>query len=398
MATRGKGEGSIYKRTDGRWAASIELPPALDGRRRRKVITSKSKADLVTKMRALQREARESGDLATSSPTLKDWMAYYLDHIAADRVRPQTLTSYQASSQNYIVPILGRKRLDKVTPQDVLAMTRQIQSTPKDPDLRTKAVVPPGTVMLSSTTALNAHNVLSGAYKAALQLGKVTRNPCTNAPKPTKRHTQERALTAAEAVTLLRYVADKPDGALWATFLLTGCRSGEVLGLEIDRCQGGILDLSWQLQELTNIDTAPPDFEHRHITGNMYLTRPKTSSGWRSQPLVEPLASILERHIGDRTDGLVFLRPSGKPWRHDRAYRRWKEILKAANLPTDVKLHGTRHTLVDLLYEAGVPEQVIMEIVGHSTRAVTRGYRTRGSDALKSSALTSVSRLLGLDT
>ncbi|MGO3650466.1 hypothetical protein, partial [Agrococcus casei] len=35
-----------------------------------------------------------------------------------------------------------------------------------------------------------------------------------------------------------------------------------------------------------------------------------------------------------------------------------------------------RHTTVDLLYAAGIPEDLIMAIVGHSTRSVTRGYQS----------------------
>lgn len=44
-----------------------------------------------------------------------------------------------------------------------------------------------------------------------------------------------------------------------------------------------------------------------------------------------------------------------------------------------VRLHGVRHTTIDLLHEAGVPEHVIMKIAGQSTRSVTRGYTSRGN-------------------
>ena len=48
---RGRGEGSVYKRSDGLWCAAVELPP-LDGVRRKKIVTSKSKAEVLKKFAA----------------------------------------------------------------------------------------------------------------------------------------------------------------------------------------------------------------------------------------------------------------------------------------------------------------------------------------------------------
>jgi len=40
-----------------------------------------------------------------------------------------------------------------------------------------------------------------------------------------------------------------------------------------------------------------------------------------------------------------------------------------------VRLHDARHTGASLFLEANVPEKTIMELMGHSTFAVTRGYQ-----------------------
>lgn len=236
---------------------------------------------------------------------------------------------------------------------------------------------PEGTELLSSTYALLIHNALAGALKMAVREGKISVNVCELVDRPTKRLTDEKALTLDEAIHLLMYLAEHPDGALWATYLFTGARRGEVIGLEVDRVTD-VLDLSWQTQRIRDIKSAPADYEYRHLEGNLYLVRPKSKAGWRTPTLVEPLATILRRYIGERTEGLVFLR-DGRPWDPADASKEWKKVLQGAGLPDDVKLHGTRHTVVDLLFEAGVPEAVTMEIVGHSTRAVTRSYRSRGN-------------------
>lgn len=47
---------------------------------------------------------------------------------------------------------------------------------------------------------------------------------------------------------------------------------------------------------ITDISSAPSDYEYREIANGMYWTRPKSRAGWRIIPLVDPLRTILETH------------------------------------------------------------------------------------------------------
>lgn len=390
---RGKGEGSVYKRAaDGLWCTSVELPPGLDGRRRRKTITSKDKGVVVKKLREAQLQLAKHGNLATSSVSVEKWMQHWMDDVAPLSIRPKTLAGYKTVVNGYIIPLLGKKRLEKLTAQDVRKLHTVMQATPKDPALRGQEDLPPNTVMLSSTYTLLAHNALSAALKVALREGKILANPCDLVDRPRKRLTEQKALDVPQAIRLLQHLATRQDGPLWACYILTGARRGEILGLEADRVTD-VLDLSWQLQRITDISKAPADWEYRELGGTLYLTRPKSRAGWRIIPLVEPLKSILQLQLNGQRDGLVFTR-NGRPWDPDRATKEWAAVLKEAELPTDVVLHGSRHTTVDLLYEAGVPEHVISEIVGHSSRAVTRGYKSRGNSKQLETAMNKMSELL----
>lgn len=40
-----------------------------------------------------------------------------------------------------------------------------------------------------------------------------------------------------------------------------------------------------------------------------------------------------------------------------------------------VRVHDLRHTAVDMMLEAGIPEDVVQELVGHSDVAMTRRYK-----------------------
>lgn len=396
---RGKGESSIYQRkSDGMWCAAIELPAGRDGKRRRKVIARKRKPAVMAELKKQRELLATHGDLATSTMTLKQWCTYWVEEIAAAHLTPNTVAGYRTAVYQWIIPTLGHVRLDRLTTFNVRELHTAVMTTPKLKKWRSvpEEEWPEDIVMLSSTYALLVHNTLSAALKQSMQDGKININVCDKVTRPVKSNKQMQALEPDEAITLLRYLSTHKDGALWATYLLTGARRGEILGLEIDRV-GENLDLSWQLQRHTTLSTVPANWEHEKVADKLYLCRPKSKAGWRRPPLVEPLKTILERHIGDRTEGFVFTR-DGDPWNPLDATEEWRRVLTDAGITSPVPLHGLRHTAVDLLYELGVPEHVISEIVGHSTRAVTRGYRTRGDTKRQTDALTALGKLLSVES
>jgi integrase len=247
--------------------------------------------------------------------------------------------------------------------------------------------------------------VLATALKDAERDGLIPRNPATLMDAPRKSRTTLEALDLDEAKAVLGLVFKafsetgdyRPEAARWATYLLTGARRGEILGLEIDRVTE-TLELSWQLTRITDISTVPSDYEYRHITNGMYWTRPKSNAGWRVIPLVEPLKSILETHIAlsePNRWGLVFTN-KGMPIDPDTETDWWADALAASGITSKkVRLHDLRHSTIDLLYAAGVPEDLIMEIVGHSTRGVTRGYKSRANLERREAAMQQLSTLLG---
>jgi integrase len=391
---RGKGEGGLYKDSRGLWTISIELP-SHDGKRRRKVIRSKDKKVVMRKMAETKKDLNQLGDLPTSNLTLGAWLRRWIDEIAPNEIRPNSYASYKSTTDGWLIPVLGKKKIDALTADDVRRMFKVIMSTPKSLKLRDLDPKdwPEDVPMVGPDTAIKAHAVLSSALKTAMREGKATRNVCEMVDPPKKAKTKQHALTTDEAIQLMAHLATRPDGALWATYLLTGARRGEILGLEADRITD-TLDLSWQLIRISDESKAPADYERRHLQGTMYLTRPKSSSGWRILPLVDPLKSILQLYMQKHSgQGLVFLN-DGRPWDPDSATEAWAKLLAEAGLPTNVVLHGARHTAVDLLDAAGVDWDTIKDIVGHSTRQMSQAYRTKVDIKRLSGALEQMSRML----
>ena len=112
---RDKGSGSIYKRaSDGLWVATVELPPGADGRRRRKVVTSRDKTVVQNRIRDLQSDVRRHGDMPTRSETLEHWLRYWLTAVVEPNAQPRTTASYRSLVEQQIVPAIGRIRLDRL--------------------------------------------------------------------------------------------------------------------------------------------------------------------------------------------------------------------------------------------------------------------------------------------
>jgi integrase len=416
---RDKGSGSVYQRaSDGLWVGYVTLPDGPGRKRRRKVVTAKAKGTVVDKLRVLRKDLDRTGDLTTSSPTLATWLTLWLDTIKAPRLKPRTLTGYRGYVDRYIVPTLGRKRLDKLTPDHV----RDLHN----------AITGQG---LSTTTALQAHRILAKALTDAMREGRVTRNVATLLDAPTRARAVRPALTADDARALLVSVAGDPAQAVhWSIALLAGLRQGERLGLTRDMIDldavrvdasgtvvpAPFLTVAWQIQRLKwahgcgkRAETwpcgkrqggacpqravfIPADQEAHQVYGGLWLTRPKSLSGWRQVPLAPQLAAILRLYLkatppGDH--GLILTRPDGHPVdpRDDAAA--WDAALRAAGLP-DVPLHSARHTCATLLQALGIDEQTRMDILGHSAATTTRGY-THITGAVAADAIGRLGTLLG---
>lgn len=412
-----KGEGSVYFRaSDQRWCGTLTLP-SHDGKRRRKTVTGRTETEAKQKLAAERKRLMRDGDIPTATQTFGSWLNVWFTTIALQKIRPGTARTYRTLLESHIVPTIGAVQLEKLTPAHIRRVAEKITTSPKNekkPELGT----------LSSTYAAQAYRIMSVALEYALREGRVTRNVAKLTDAPRKARTSLTVLTAADAMKVLKAAAGDPYASppvlpdrfasRWAAAFLTAARQGEVIGLEIDRV-GDKLNLEWQLQRVywehgcgmpkgdkypcahkrgtdcpDRTITFPPDWEHRHLQGGLYLARPKSEAGYRVIPLVEPLRSMLEHRIAEaagepnphglvwtadqkRTPSGVLLPLDGAPIDPRADNEAWHAALKRAAVP-DARLHDARHTAASLLLAARVPQKLRTQIMGHSSYAVTQMY------------------------
>jgi len=384
---RSRGEGSYtYSEKTGLHRYILDLGIGGDGKRKTKAVTSRTKAGALAKFRALRKTVEEHGGTVPASMTVEAWLTQWLNNVT---VKPSTLANYRSTVRLYLVPTLGKRRLDKLSSQHVRDMlTWMGRETDTHPD------------GLSASTLHRAHRVLNVALNDAIREGILRRNVAEHVKAPSLTGKDQATIELDQARALMVATFKDWYGPRWSAALILGARQGEILGMEWDRVdlEQGTLDLSWQLQRLgyrhgcgdkCGVKRAGscPDrqldvkkgFEYRRLDGGLCLTRPKSSAGVRLIPIPALLEGFLRLQAKQQAGkpnphGLVFTRPDGRPIDPSRDSEEWHAALTKAGVPS-IKLHAARHTAASLLLSAGVSDTVIQAILGHSTVAMTRAYQ-----------------------
>lgn len=395
------GQGSFYYREkDRRWVGTVEAGVSARGTRRRIVVTDKDKTRAWDKLQAKRKEIMIEGitpEGVRAGASVESWITQWVEH-RQHVVRPKTWQTEASLVRRWIVPTVGRVKLEQVSPGDVRRLT----------DTMRRAGV-------SSTTARYAQRVLVQALKAALVEGHRVPQRVLAMGKPRVSVSDRSAIPFDDAVRLLQVARSRGEGGRWVAALLQGMRQGEVLGLTWDHVDlaAGTLDVSWQLQQLRYADRAsgvfvmPDGYEARQVRGCWHLVRPKTRSGRRVIPLVpwmwEELSKLAATNSG--RGGFVFTGADGGVRLPGEDREAWKRLQLDAGVCKSVGadggrvlyvLHEARHTTATLLLAAGVDPEVIKAIMGHSDIVTTRGYQHVSQDMARA-ALRRVAATLQLE-
>jgi integrase-like protein len=124
MATRRPNQrSSIYLGKDGFWHGWVTIGVKTDGSPDRRHRMGKTEAGVTRKVRELEGQ-RESGYVTRPGrvPTVAEWMGEYLDVLCerlvlSGKMAPRTLADYRSKTRNWIKPLLGKHRLDRLTPE-----------------------------------------------------------------------------------------------------------------------------------------------------------------------------------------------------------------------------------------------------------------------------------------
>ncbi|MEI4273892.1 site-specific integrase [Klenkia sp. LSe6-5] len=387
MARRGTGEGSIYPATrDARgrptsWRAAVVVG-WVDGKPQRKYLRGATRGEVATKLAAAT-QARDDGVLRPgSTPTVAEWLHHWLDVVAADRLRESTRAGYEGHLRRYLVPLLGRHRLDKLRPEHIDRAWAELAGRG-----------------LAPATVRQSHRILSRALTIAVRRGHLARNPCQLIDGPAVSRAEVPALTPAQARSLVTAAAEDRLASRWTVAVALGLRQGEALGLawdEVDLDAGTIrVRRAIQRQQVRHGcgragqgwacgKRRGADCPQRH-GGGLVVVEPKSARSHRTVAMpVELVAQLRARRTaqlqerlvaGSRWRGgelgdLVWTQPDGAPIDHRADWQAWRDLCDRAGVPR-LRVHDARHTAATLMLVQGIPARVVMGVLGHSTIQLT---------------------------
>lgn len=359
---RGKAEGGIRQRPDGRWEGTIDLG-IRDGRRRRKFVYGKTKSEMVVKLRREQQHIASGLAPTDGQRRMADFLRWWCDKVLPGTVAPGSEATYRRLLELYVIPAIGHLRLSELAPAHVTEMMRamgrgELSSTGK---------------RLSAQTQSSARKVLGRALRRAQQEGLVARNAATLADGPRIQRREGRSLSRDQAQMLLAALERDRLGPAFALQLALGLRRGEVLGarwtdLELDGPRA-VFRVRAQLQ--------------RQGVAGLVLTELKTPQSRRDIDVPSPMVDILRRWrgaqaaerlaLGEAWQGsldLVFTTPIGTPVDPDNFRHRLTRITESLGIGRWTT-HELRHSAGSLLFDAGAPMKLISEMLGHSSERVT---------------------------
>lgn len=349
---RGKGEGGVYQREDGRWAASVELEP-VGGKRRRKVLYGRTKAELLDKLQEAQQRKATGQPARNRRHTTGQWLTYWVTEVLPGTVSDSTAEGYGHIVRRDIVPYVGHVPLDELAPTHVHQMMRQLEARGLGP-----------------RTVAYARAVLRRALRVAERWELVSRNAAALVDPPRQRRRQPDHLDLERASRILAAASDDRLGALYVLAVTCGLRRGELLALW------------WEDVDLDNAVVHVRAGVKRVRGKGLVRDEPKTARSRRSVPLPAVTVDALRLHrrrsleqalaLGQSCgpQDYVFTSPAGTPLDPSNLTGSWHAFCDELGLGP-VRLHALRHTAATLLLTQGVPLAVISRTLGHSGLAIT---------------------------
>jgi integrase len=357
---REKGEGSVYRRGDGRVVGEYE-----NANGRKRYISGKTKPEVRKRLRKLLEDRDKGIAYDSENLTVEKYMDRWLESIH-DKVRAGTFKPYEAITRLHIKPTSGSTRLDKLNALQLESLYCQ----------KLKAG-------LSARRVRYIHVTIRKALKDAVRLKLLSRNVADSATPPRPVKQEITPLTQEQMRALLDAARGDNLEALYVLAITTGMRQGELLGLQ------------WQDLDL--------DAGTLRVNRSVYdgvISPPKTTAGRRTIRLSKLTIAALRQHrlnmARQRMSEWVFPNSRGATINHQNLHNRsWKPLLKRAGLPHSTRFHDLRHSCISLLLSRGVPVKVVSGLAGHADVSITLPVYGHVMPNMQDSAADGIDEALG---
>lgn len=347
-----RGDGYISERTTRAGITRYQARWQDDGKWRSKTFRTSDEAE--DHLRTISRAKRDGRYEPESKMTVAEIVTVYLERNRKDW-SSNTYANYRTIRDNIIVPAFGHRIASHLRTRDMHILFDRLEDE------------------FSASRLVVIRAVLSGAFREAHERGIVDRNPVTGIKLKQPEAPDIEVWTVAERERLLAYVAnDARLNAWYRVALTTGMRPGEMRALkwsDVD-FENGVLRVE---DTVSRDERFRPTIKKGTKTGKArFVDIPSGTVSalktWRPEYLKMRLRA---EHWHDLD--IVFPRDDGWISSQQTHARHHHQVCVGAGIRY-LTPHGSRHTVVTTLLDAGLNEKLVGQIVGHTRTRTTHRY------------------------
>ena len=328
---RANGEGSIRKRSDGRWEGRYTAGRnPTSGKPIYKNVLGKTQAEVKEKLKIALAECEKIDVYKSAQYTVGEWMDVWFENYAAIKVRPSSHQTYKGYIEHHIKPHIGSIPLSKLTTLDLQKLYKKLMKAGRVERIEAKKQ-PKG---LSAKTVRNLNQIISSAMDMAIEQKLISVNPTNKCALPKVEHHEMNTLTQDQLTAFLAEARRSGVYEMYYTELATGLRRGELLGLK-----WGDIDFKDNVIRVRR--------QVARIDGTVVEAPLKTKNAYRCVAITQDVADMLKKKKADDNSRseYVFSSETGGAISPDSVLNMLHRVLDRACLPR-LRFHDLRHPYV----------------------------------------------------
>lgn len=367
---KNRGDGSIRKRSDGRWEGRYTAGRNEEtGNLIYKSVLARTRAECKRQLREALRHQEQQADMRpaqlpeaknttqcqkdSQAFTVARWLRTWYDLYAKQNIRRSTQLQYTYFMRDLVIPRIGELPLSQLSGLRLQMLYQELRTSGRTHPQRHAGQG------LSPKTVRSVHLFLHAALEQAVRAGVIAKNPTAECKPPKLERKEMKVIQAEQIREYLQAAAERNVLPLFFLELTTGLRRGELLALLWS-------DLDPQNRSISVTKSVA------RLDGELVVSKPKTQHSIRTLIIPQQAVDLLvQEHNLHPNNPYMFPSPTtGTMYGPETVARIHKRLLKDAGLE-DCRFHDLRHTFATVALQNGVDIKTLSGMLGHYSSGFT---------------------------